>query len=199
MMQGGDPTGTGKGGDSIWGKPFADEFVGTYHHDKRGVLSMANSGTATNKSQFFITFRPVKRLDGKHTIFGHVVGGMETLAEIEQVETDTTDRPKEDVLFMAAEVFVDPFEEAQAQVDKEREEARKKERKQETPSTAANESILQKPKEFGSGVGKYINIEAMKKPNVPKRPVEEPFMGDEAPKKKKFLKTQLQINDFSGW
>ncbi|KAK0402705.1 hypothetical protein QR680_016486 [Steinernema hermaphroditum] len=197
MMQGGDPTGTGKGGESIWGKAFKDEIVGTYKHDKRGVLSMANSGSDTNKSQFFITFRPVKRLDGKHTIFGHVVGGMETLAEIEQVETDGNDRPKDPVLFLAAQIFVDPFEEAQAQVDKERKEARDKEMKI-SGASSSSDSVLQKPKEYSSGVGKYINPETFGK-NSAKRGMEDPlYIGNDAPKKK-VLKSQFKMNDFSAW
>lgn len=76
MVQGGDPTGTGSGGESLWASPFPDDFHQHLSHDSRGVLSMANSGPNTNKSQFFITFRPCKHLDKKHTIFGHVVGGM---------------------------------------------------------------------------------------------------------------------------
>lgn len=56
-MQGGDPTGTGKEGDSIWGKPFKDEIQGTYKHDQRGIMSMANRGTDTNRSQLFVIFK----------------------------------------------------------------------------------------------------------------------------------------------
>ncbi|KAH7698603.1 cyclophilin Dicyp-3, partial [Aphelenchoides avenae] len=78
ILQGGDPTGKGTGGESIWGKPFKDEITGTYKHDARGVLSMANRGSDTNGSQFFVTYRPAAHLDGKHTIFGRLVGGMDT-------------------------------------------------------------------------------------------------------------------------
>ncbi|MCL4138148.1 UNVERIFIED_CONTAM: hypothetical protein GTU68_022251, partial [Idotea baltica] len=73
MIQGGDPTGTGNGGDSFWGGPFKDEISANYSHKGRGVLSMANSGPDTNKSQFFMTFRSCPHLDAKHTIFGRVV------------------------------------------------------------------------------------------------------------------------------
>lgn len=76
MVQGGDPTGTGLGGESIYGHSFPDDFQQHLSHDSRGILSMANSGPNTNKSQFFITFRPCKHLDKKHTIFGRVVGGI---------------------------------------------------------------------------------------------------------------------------
>ncbi|TPP62281.1 Peptidyl prolyl cis trans isomerase 2 [Fasciola gigantica] len=93
MIQGGDPSGTGFGGESIWGKPFEDEFMPQLSHDSRGVLSMANSGPNTNQSQFFITFRTCKHLDKKHTVFGKVVGGMDTLNKVEMMETDKDDRP----------------------------------------------------------------------------------------------------------
>ncbi|XP_073079717.1 RING-type E3 ubiquitin-protein ligase PPIL2 isoform X3 [Manis javanica] len=73
VIQGGDPTGTGTGGESHWGKPFKDEFRPNLSHTGRGILSMANSGPNTNKSQFFITFRSCAYLDRKHTIFGRYV------------------------------------------------------------------------------------------------------------------------------
>ncbi|CAH8838953.1 unnamed protein product [Trichobilharzia szidati] len=73
IVQGGDPSGTGFGGESIWGKAFPDEFVPNLSHDTRGVLSMANAGPNTNQSQFFITFRQCKHLDRKHTVFGKYV------------------------------------------------------------------------------------------------------------------------------
>ncbi|VDM62405.1 unnamed protein product [Angiostrongylus costaricensis] len=151
MMQGGDPTSTGHGGESMWGKPFDDEFAPGLSHDARGILSMANKGTNTNQSQFFITFRPCKYLDKKHSIFGRVVGGQDALASIEKVETDRGDVPKEPVYFMRAEVFVNPFEEAEAEVQKERADLLNKKTKKE-PAV--------KPKVFGAGVGKYINPES---------------------------------------
>eukprot|EP00667_Euglena_gracilis_P023139 EG_transcript_26042 len=85
MVQGGDPTGTGRGGESSFGKPFEDEVDPTLSHNAVGVLSMANAGANTNKSQFFITFSACQHLDGKHTIFGKLVGGMKVLRAIEAV------------------------------------------------------------------------------------------------------------------
>ena len=87
MIQGGDPTGTGRGGESIWGKPFKDEFAPNAVFDKAGILAMANSGPNTNGSQFFITTVPTYWLNGKHTIFGYVKGGHESLKKLESVPT----------------------------------------------------------------------------------------------------------------
>lgn len=84
MAQGGDPTGTGTGGP---GYKFEDEFVGNPHrHDGKGVLSMANAGPGTNGSQFFITFGPTPHLDGRHTVFGRVVEGLDVLDRLTRIQ-----------------------------------------------------------------------------------------------------------------
>jgi cyclophilin family peptidyl-prolyl cis-trans isomerase len=81
MAQGGDPTGSGRGGP---GYQYGGEFSNKVKHDKPGMLSMANSGPGTDGSQFFLTFVPTPHLDGKHTIFGEVVGGNNTLKKLEE-------------------------------------------------------------------------------------------------------------------
>lgn len=85
MIQGGDPTGTGTGGESIWKKPFKDEIGKNVVFDKPYLLAMANSGPTTNGSQFFITLAPTGWLNGKHTIFGEVIKGQDVAQKIENV------------------------------------------------------------------------------------------------------------------
>ncbi|RCH83141.1 Peptidyl-prolyl cis-trans isomerase cyp8 [Rhizopus stolonifer] len=162
MIQGGDPTGTGRGGESIWKRDFPDEIKTTLRHDARGVLSMANKGKDTNSSQFFITYGPAPQLDGQHTVFGKVVGGMDVLAKLENVPVDDNDRPEREIKIKQIQVFVDPFEEYQTRLKKklaheankeaEDEEARRKREKEDRmgwfgPSVVNTEQ---------GGVGKYL-------------------------------------------
>ncbi|MEO0508351.1 MAG: peptidylprolyl isomerase [Verrucomicrobiota bacterium] len=93
MIQGGDPLGSGIGGESIWGKPFPDEFTEELRFDTEGLLAMANSGPMTNGSQFFITTGKPDWLNDKHTIFGKVVSGYDNVVKIEKTETGEQDKP----------------------------------------------------------------------------------------------------------
>ena len=102
MIQTGDPTGTGRGGESIWGEKFDDEINPSLKHTGAGIVSMANSGPNTNGSQFFITLAPTPWLDGKHTIFGRVMSGMMTLKKMGDVRTGKEDRPIEEVRIIRA-------------------------------------------------------------------------------------------------
>ncbi|KAL7524222.1 hypothetical protein ACHAWF_000868 [Thalassiosira exigua] len=119
MIQGGDPTGTGRGGESVYGGKFEDGKLGIFEsqtldiftdlgprsteitrnlkHVGAGVVSMANAGPNTNGSQFFITLKPCSFLDGKHTIFGRIYSGMGVIQRMGLIATDGEDRPKCDV------------------------------------------------------------------------------------------------------
>ena len=99
MIQGGDPTGTGRGGESIWGKRFDDEINPNLVFDKPGIMAMANAGPNTNGSQFFITVAPAMWLNGNYTIFGDVINGMDVVYAISKVQTNpANDRPVQDVV-----------------------------------------------------------------------------------------------------
>ncbi|KAJ4486002.1 cyclophilin-like domain-containing protein [Lentinula aciculospora] len=132
MIQTGDPTGTGSGGQSFWETPFRDEYdlKGAAKHDSRGVLAMANKGANTNgyillhlvqqpialiqmlRSQFYLTFKPVPHLDKKHTVFGKLVGGEDVLNALENIpRKDGTERPAKSVKITEVVIYQDPFDE----------------------------------------------------------------------------------------
>ncbi|KAK7088656.1 RING-type E3 ubiquitin-protein ligase PPIL2-like [Littorina saxatilis] len=198
IIQGGDPTGTGRGGESAWGDAFKDELKPNLTHAGRGVLSMANSGPNTNKSQFFFTYRSARHLDGKHAVFGRLVGGLETLDAMEKVEVDKKDKPKEEMKIESCVVFVNPYEEADELLGKEREDEKERER-------AEGEAAKRKkrdaktdtgPRVFKQGIGKYINSAAVK------RVVDsgdKPDSSDSAKKRKVDGGSAYKLSDFSAW
>ncbi len=104
MIQGGDPTGTGQGGQSVFGAEFPNEVRPDVTFDREGVVAMANRGPDTNGSQFFITVAPQPGLNGNYTIFGQVTSGMDVVHAIERVQTAEGDRPVEDVKIIKAYV-----------------------------------------------------------------------------------------------
>jgi peptidyl-prolyl cis-trans isomerase-like 3 len=111
MIQTGAPPSQPKGGESIWQEPFEDEIRPALHHNARGIVSMANKGPATNGSQFFICFAQAPHLDGKNTVFGHVLGddSMATLTKMEEVEVDKKYRPKKEIKIESVTIHANPL------------------------------------------------------------------------------------------
>lgn len=207
MIQGGDPTGTGRGGQSCWGRTFADEFEGPLVHDGRGVLSMANKGKDTNTSQFFILYRAAPHLNRKHTIFGRVVEGLDVLDRLERIEVDDKSKPLETCMIEDVAVLIDPFEDFLKQrSEKEAEEARKEQLRleggaEDDRTTWTGKRIRADGKAdlkgTGGGVGKYIKQGGAKN--------DDEIIGewDQAeemlPPPTKKSKMDGRFGDFSGW
>ena len=155
----------------------------------RGVLAMANSGPDSNKSQFYITYRSCKHLDNKHTIFGKLVGGMETLDAIERVGTDNKDAPVEEIKIERVAVFVNPFQEAADELQAER-DAELEKAKEELKEVPKPKEV--KKKVYSSGIGKYINPTLKKEARKAETEAEA-----SAAKKKK--SGSYSFSDFSAW
>ena len=109
MIQGGDPTSKGKGGESIWGGRFEDEIRGELKHDKRGVLSMANQGPNTNGSQFFFLYSAQNHLDGAYATFGQIIQGISVLDAMEKVPVGKKNRPMEPIIIKNITIHANPF------------------------------------------------------------------------------------------
>ncbi len=108
MIQGGDPTGTGTGGESIWGSPFGDEVSPFVKFSGPGILAMANAGPDTNGSQFFITTAKTPWLNMRHTIFGEVVSGLEVVQKIENTQVNAEGRPITEQRIIRAYIKTNP-------------------------------------------------------------------------------------------
>lgn len=113
MIQTGDPTNSGKGGESIWGAPFEDELHPDLKHNQRGIVSMANNGPNKNKSQFFITYKEHPHLDLKYTIFGKVIDGFDVLEELETQKVDAKYRPVVEQRIRDVTIHANPIAERQ--------------------------------------------------------------------------------------
>lgn len=111
LVQTGDPTGTGKGGESIWGMRFEDEFHESLKHNARGVVSMANNGPDANGSQFFISYSKQPQLDLKYTTFAKVIDGLEVLDALEAIPVKDTKKyhPVQDVKIRDVTIHANPI------------------------------------------------------------------------------------------
>ena len=110
MIQTGSPaSGNPKTSISIWGEDFEDEIRPSLRHNARGIVSMANKGPGTNGSQFFICYAAAPHLDGKNTVFGRVIGGMEYLDVLEGMEVDKKGRMKEKLVIDRVTMHANPI------------------------------------------------------------------------------------------
>ncbi len=198
MIQGGDPTGTGKGGASVFknGAPFKDEFRQHLHHGERGILAMANRGENTNTSQFYITYRAAPHLNNKHTVFGRVVGGERTLDTLEQLPVGKEDKPLQDILIQSIDIVKDPFQEILLALDDKAQKTEAAERKASEKREREKLALQAKPTSSLAGtdketvIGKYMSSESQ---GARKRDAESPAP---PPSKKKQAARRF---DFSGW
>ncbi|CAA2970588.1 peptidyl-prolyl cis-trans isomerase CYP65 [Olea europaea subsp. europaea] len=203
MLQGDDPTGTGKGGESIWGKPFKDELNSKLLHSGRGVVSMANSGPHTNGSQFFVLYKSANHLNFKHTVFGMVVGGLTTLSALEKVPVDDDDRPLEEIKIVNVDVYVNPYTEPDEEEEKEKEKA-SNEKNAEDEENDKIGSWYSNPvtgttgtPAMGDGVGKYLKTRIGQVSSSPSLDSDMP--AGPIVKKRKLGMPTGELKDFSAW
>ncbi|PLB38025.1 peptidyl-prolyl cis-trans isomerase [Aspergillus candidus] len=222
MIQGGDPSGTGRGGESIWGKYFNDEFEGPLKHDSRGTLSMANKGKNTNSSQFFIAYRALPHLNLKHTIFGHVIDDpTPSSGTLDRMETNpvnpSTNRPTPDIRIHDVTIFVDPFEEflkqrqAEARGETPNDRPADGSSQQDTNDNTDDDRVTWTGKRIrgaggaedasgGAGVGKYLRAAlADRGPETEDEIVEVLEDEPEPEPARKKMKGRGGFGDFSSW
>uniref|UniRef100_A0A6B2L5H7 PPIase cyclophilin-type domain-containing protein n=1 Tax=Arcella intermedia TaxID=1963864 RepID=A0A6B2L5H7_9EUKA len=142
LVQGGDPTGSGTGGESIYGEPFKDEFHSRLRFSHRGIVSCASFGRDQNGSQFFITLGPAPELDKRNTIFGKVTGeSLFNLLNMNSLEVDGNERPKKPPVIKRVEVLWNPFEDIVPREKPKSDEVTEKEKEQEQPRTLGTKNL----------------------------------------------------------
>uniref|UniRef100_A0A8B9H106 Spliceosome-associated protein CWC27 homolog n=1 Tax=Astyanax mexicanus TaxID=7994 RepID=A0A8B9H106_ASTMX len=143
IIQGGDPTGTGTGGESIYGRPFKDEFHSRLRFNRRGLVAMANAGPHDNGSQFFFTLGRADELNNKHTIFGKVTGDtVYNMLRLAEVECDSNERPLNPHKIRSTEVLHSPFDDIEPREIKGKKEKSKEETKKSQSKATKNFSLL---------------------------------------------------------
>ncbi|EHB10940.1 Peptidyl-prolyl cis-trans isomerase SDCCAG10, partial [Heterocephalus glaber] len=144
IVQGGDPTGTGTGGESIYGAPFKDEFHSRLRFNRRGLVAMANAGPHDNGSQFFFTLGRADELNNKHTIFGKVTGDtIYNMLRLTEVDIGDEERPRNPHKIKSCEVLFNPFDDIiPREIKKPKKEKPEEEVKKLKPKGTKNFSLL---------------------------------------------------------
>lgn len=140
----------------------------------------------------FITYRSCRHLDGKHTVFGKLVGGLDSLSEMEKIEVDNKDRPIENIVIEKVHIFVDPYQEADEQLAQERNDEQEQQQKAILLAKKRKEKA-QPLTVFRSGIGKYLNTDSVKKLAA------KPTVTDDEPTSKKSKKSTAAFGNFSSW
>jgi peptidyl-prolyl cis-trans isomerase-like protein 2 len=201
MIQGGKAK-DGDDDESLWGGAFTDEFDDRLKHTGVGVLSMANSGTNTNRQQFFITFKSCNHLDRKHSIFGNIIDGTDLLTKMEKVPADKKERPIDAIKIIGTEILVNPVKEAEdlenqrlqelAEARKVKEDLRKGIVSR--PKVEASETASTK-----SDVGRYLK-EKLKNPSKDSASTDtKDIQGETAPSRLPPPPKKTTFGNFSGW
>ncbi|GCC27131.1 hypothetical protein chiPu_0005553 [Chiloscyllium punctatum] len=147
IVQGGDPTRSGTGGESIYGKPFKDEFHSRLRFNRRGLVAMANAGPHDNGSQFFFTLGPADELNNKHTIFGKVTGDtIYNILRLAEVEIDKDERPISPHKIKSTEVLHNSFDDIVPRVLKKHKKEKREEEVKKSYSKGTNEPGITKTK-----------------------------------------------------
>jgi peptidyl-prolyl cis-trans isomerase-like protein 2 len=200
MIQGGKAK-DGEDDESIWGGAFTDEFDDRLKHTGVGVLSMANSGTNTNRQQFFITFKSCNHLDRKHSIFGNIIDGTDLLAAMEKVPADKKERPIDPIKIIATEIIVNPAKEAEELENKRLQELAEARKAKEDlrkgiiqPKAKASETASTK-----NDVGRYLK-EKLKNPSKDSASNDtKDVQGETAPSRLPPPPKKTTFGNFSGW
>ncbi|XP_050403420.1 spliceosome-associated protein CWC27 homolog [Patella vulgata] len=143
IVQGGDPTGTGEGGESVYGKPFKDEFHSRLRFNRRGMVGMANAGPNDNGSQFFFTMAATPELQNKHTIFGKVTGNtVYNLIKLQESEVDGSDKPLHPYKIIKTQILSNPFDDIEPRAIKRKEDKNEEKKPKSQSKATKNFNLL---------------------------------------------------------
>jgi peptidyl-prolyl cis-trans isomerase-like protein 2 len=201
MIQGGKAK-DGEDDESLWGGAFADEFDDRLKHTGVGILSMANSGTNTNRQQFFITFKSCNHLDRKHSIFGNIIDGTDLLTKMEKVPADKKERPIDAIKIIATEILVNPVKEAEELENKRLQELAEARQTKED----LRKGIASRPKAKASetsstknDVGRYLKEKLKNPPKDSATNDTKDISGETAPSRLPPPPKKTTFGNFSGW
>jgi len=203
IVQGGDPTGTGQGGESIWGRPFKDEFHSRLRFVRRGLVAMANAGKDDNGSQFFFTLGPAKELQNKHTIFGKVVGDtIFNMVRLSEGYLEDGDRPKYPHKVVSTRVLVNPFPDIEPRQAIEQEATRSKKDKPKSKMKATKDykllSFGEEAEDDEEDLNRATEKNAKGKSKSAHDLTDDPKLSSAAPVQKKSASDDSDSSDVSG-